>query len=59
MTDKIKAMVSDKTKEDENSEAKELEASIESLYDMAMRYRHTKRPPQIQTGVDEIDWKEW
>ncbi len=36
-------------------EAYALERSIESLYDMAKRYRKTKRPPKIETGVKEID----
>ncbi len=39
----------------DKQEAYNLESSIESLYDMATRFKKTKRPPKIETGVISLD----
>jgi DNA repair protein RadA/Sms len=40
---------------DSKEEALELEKSLESLHDMANRYKKSKRPRKIMTGIKEID----
>lgn len=55
MLEEIENMVIQRQEIDSLQEAKELEKSIESLYDMAQRYKYQTRPPKIETGIRSLD----
>lgn len=55
MTEEVEQIAKEVIEKDDLREAREFEESIESLYDLAKKYENTKRPPQIRTGIRQID----
>ncbi len=55
MFEEVENMAKENISNIDKQEAYNLESSIESLYDMATRFKNTNRPPKIETGVRGID----